>query len=54
MIKDTPLTLLQDCTRVTLIGDNGVIFERYNLDKVEISFQDNGRTLKVFVKGDAV
>jgi len=37
-------------TRVTLVNNQGIVYERYDLDKVEISVQDNERTLKVFVK----
>lgn len=39
-------------TRLTVVGDKGRIVELWDLTKVEISVQDNGRTLKVFIRGD--
>lgn len=44
-IDDTKLT------RVTLVDESGVVFERYGLS-VEMMLQDEDRTLKVFVKSD--
>ena len=37
-------------TRVTVVSDRGVEFERYNLfeNGVEVHLQDDGRTLKIF------
>lgn len=37
-------------TRVTVVTDKGVEFEKYNLfeNGVEIHLQDDGRTLKIF------
>lgn len=37
-------------TRVTVVSDRGVEFEKYNLysNGVEIHLQDDGRTLKIF------
>lgn len=39
-------------TRVTIVSDEGIEFERYDLYKhgVELHLQDDGRTLKVFPK----
>ena len=42
--------LTRRVTRVTLVGDAGVIWERYDLASVALSLQDDGRTLKVFVR----
>lgn len=41
---------LQDVTRITVVSEEGVEFEKYNLyeDGVEIHLQDDGRTLKIF------
>lgn len=41
---------LPDVTRVTVVSDKGVEFEKYNLfeNGVEIHLQDDGRTLKIF------
>ena len=36
-------------SRVTLVDEGGRVYERFNL-KVELSVQDNGQTLKIFVK----
>ena len=40
-------------TRVTVVSDRGVEFEKYNLfeEGVEIHLQDGGRTLKIFPRG---
>lgn len=37
-------------TRVTIVTDEGIAFERYNLYEhgVEMHLQDDGRTLKIF------
>jgi hypothetical protein len=39
-----------EVTRVTVVGEQGIEFERYNLftDGAEVHLQDAGRTLKVF------
>ena len=44
---------LPDVTRVTVVSEDGVEFERYNLfeNGVEIHLQDGGRTLKIFPRG---
>lgn len=39
-------------TRVEVIGDKGRAWSRWNLTSVVLSYQDGGRTLKVFVSGD--
>lgn len=42
--------VLKDVTRITVVGPDGAVFERYNLfeDGVVLHLQDDGRTLKVF------
>lgn len=37
-------------TRVTVVSEDGVEFEKYNLfeNGIEIHLQDDGRTLKIF------
>lgn len=46
--------LLSKITRVTLIDDDrgGIQYERYDI-QVEPSIQDNGKTLKLFIKGSS-
>ena len=46
--------LLSKITRVTLVDDDrgGIQYERYDI-KVEPSIQDNGKTLKLFIKGNS-
>lgn len=41
-----------DVTRVTVVGSDGVAFEKYNLFEggVDLFIQDDGRTLKIFPK----
>lgn len=43
---------LKDVTRITVVSNEGVEFERYNLydNGVELHLQDDGRTLKIFPK----
>lgn len=44
----TPLDLSR-VTRITVVGDNGIVFEDYALyeDGAELLLQDDGRTLKI-------
>lgn len=44
--------LLSKINRVTIVDDDrgGIQYERYDI-KVEPSIQDDGRTLKLFIKG---
>lgn len=37
-------------TRVTVVGPDGIEYERYNLyvEGAEVHLQDDGRTLKIF------
>lgn len=37
-------------TRVEIIGSNGREFSETNLQNAEVSYQDDGRTLKIFIK----
>lgn len=41
---------IPNVTRVTVVSDRGVEFEKYNLfeNGVEVHLQDDGRTLKIF------
>lgn len=41
----------QYLTRVTLVDETGRVYERWNVE-VDIQVEDNGKTLKVFVKPD--
>lgn len=40
----------EEVTRITLVTEDGVEFERYDMypDGVEVHLQDDGRTLKIF------
>lgn len=46
----SPVQIYPGVTRVTIVGPDGIAFERFGLypDGCEIHLQDNGRTLKVF------
>lgn len=41
--------VLPTISRIVVVDENGRIYDRHNL-KVEISTQDHGKTLKLFVK----
>jgi len=42
---------IKDCNRVEVISvDNGREFVKYDLKEVRISFQDKGKTIKLFIK----
>ena len=41
---------LENVTRVEVIDETGRPYSEWNLQKVQISFQDQGRTLKVFTR----
>lgn len=44
----------QKVTRVEVIGDHGRLFTLWGLlAGIELQLQDDGRTLKVFLKGDS-
>lgn len=38
-----------EVTRVEVIDENGRVYTKWNCS-VELSYQDNGRTLKLFIK----
>jgi hypothetical protein len=51
---DDPKTVVFDVekiSRVTIVGENGREFEKW-FDSAEFSLQDDGRTLKIFIKGE--
>ena len=43
-----------EVTRVEVITDDGREFVRYDCSKVQMSLQDDGRTLKVFLKQEQI
>ena len=44
------MMILKDCTRVEVIKNGkGRLFTEYDFDGAEISIQDDGTTLKVFL-----
>lgn len=42
---------LQEVTRVEIIDETGRVYVRYNLSDVQLVTQDDGRTIKIFVRG---
>jgi hypothetical protein len=49
-----PTFAFEKVTRVTVVGPEGAVFERYNLypHGVELHLQDDGRTLKLFPRAE--
>ena len=45
---------LKTVTRFEVINENGRSYTKYGVKDVELSFQDNNRTLKVFLTIDDV
>ena len=43
-----------EVTRVEVITNNGHEFVRYDCDNVQVSLQDDGRTIKVFLKQEQI
>lgn len=43
---------LWDVTRVEVIDNNGRVYTKNWVDNVEVQFQDDGKTLKIFVHYD--
>lgn len=37
-------------TRLEIIDENGRSYSKWNIEKIEYSIQDNGKTLKIFLK----
>lgn len=44
---------LKKVTRVEVIDENGRSYTNHKVEEIEIAFQDDDRTLKVFLKTDA-
>lgn len=44
---------LKKVTRFEVIDENGRSYTKFNVEEVEFVFQDDGRTLKMFLKTDA-
>lgn len=36
-------------TRLEIIDENGRVYSRWDIDRLEVSVQDDGRTIKMFV-----
>lgn len=47
---ENALTALPKITRVEVIDSSGRSYSKWDVKDVELSFQDEGRTLKVFLK----
>lgn len=41
---------VEDVTRVEVIDNDGRVYVKYNVKDIEMSFQDNCKTLKLFIK----
>jgi len=41
-----------DVTRFEIIDDNGRVYTNYDVSNVQVSLQDDGKTLKVFLSYD--
>jgi len=51
LLEDTVNGALKKCTRVEVISDQGRDYVNWNLDnKITISFQDDYKTLKIFIQ----
>jgi len=46
------ITSLPDVTRVEVIDDQGRSYSQWDVKDVQLSFQDDNRTLKIFLKGN--
>ena len=42
---------VEKVTRLEVIDESGRAYVRWNLESIQVSFQDNNRTLKIFVSG---
>lgn len=50
--NDHGLSTLIGVTRLEVIDEKGRAYTRWDLGNVTVNFQDEGRTLKIFVKGE--
>ena len=41
-----------DITRVEVIDSNGRSYTQYDVEEVQMSIQDDGRTMKIFLRND--
>ena len=49
-LKNNKVQLLKNCTRVEVIDENGRSYLNWKDDNIiELSLQDDGRTLKIFI-----
>lgn len=54
MNKDEALEQPAKITRLEVIDNNGRAYVNMAIDKLEFSYQDEGRTLKIFTNGAGV
>ena len=54
MTETDPLKSYPEVTRIEVITDNGREFVRHNCADVQVSLQDDGRTIKVFLKQEQI
>ena len=54
MTETDPLKSSPEVTRIEVITDNGREFVRHNCADVQVSLQDDGRTIKVFLKQEQI
>lgn len=38
-----------DATRLEIIDESGRVYSRWDIDRLEVSIQDDGKTVKMFV-----
>lgn len=53
MLQGDSIKQIHGVNRVELIDESGRQYVNWHCEKIEISFQDGNKTLKIFVKSDA-
>ena len=49
MQTDKPTTNTSEVTRVEVVDEEGRKYVRHNIENVDLSLQDEGKTLKIFI-----
>jgi hypothetical protein len=52
MFKTSNITPYPDVTRVEVIDSTGRAYTKWDVKDVQISIQDDGRTMKIFLKDE--
>lgn len=50
LAADTILKLFENINRLEVIDETGRVYTNYNVKELELSLQDEGLTLKLFIK----